>query len=72
MLSFNVLDDLKEARQVLDNYLSLPGTRSSIEEAISIMASSLKQRGKIITAGNGGRPEGICIPLAPGRTSHTP
>lgn len=54
MLSFNVLDDLKEARQVLDNYLSLPGTRSSIEEAISIMASSLKQRGKIITAGNGG------------------
>lgn len=54
MLSFNVLDDLKEARQVLDNYLSLPGTRSSIEEAISIMATSLKQRGKIISAGNGG------------------
>lgn len=54
MLSFNVLDDLKEARQVLDNYLSLPDTRSSIEEAISIMATSLKQRGKIITAGNGG------------------
>lgn len=54
MLSFNVLDDLKEARQVLDNYLSLPDTRSSIEEAISIMASSLKQRGKIISAGNGG------------------
>lgn len=54
MLSFNVLDDLKEARQVLDNYLSLPGTRSSIEEAISIMAISLKQRGKIISAGNGG------------------
>ncbi|HIV15430.1 MAG TPA: D-sedoheptulose 7-phosphate isomerase [Candidatus Avisuccinivibrio pullicola] len=54
MLSFNVLDDLREARQVLDNYLSLPGTRSSIEEAISIMATSLKQRGKIISAGNGG------------------
>lgn len=54
MLSFNVLDDLKEARQVLDNYLSLPDTRSSIEEAISIMATSLKQRGKIISAGNGG------------------
>ena len=53
MLSFNVLDDLKEARQVLDNYLSLPDTRSSIEEAISIMASS-QQRGKIISAGNGG------------------
>lgn len=54
MLSFNVLDDLKEARQVLDTYLSLPDTRSSIEEAISIMATSLKQRGKIISAGNGG------------------
>ena len=54
MLSFNVLDDLKEAAAVLDNYINQPDTKESIEKAIEIMVSSIKQGGKIISAGNGG------------------
>lgn len=54
MLSFNVLDDLKEARQVLDNYIQTPGTAEQIEQSIAVMAKSIQQGGKIISAGNGG------------------
>lgn len=54
MLSFNVLDDLKEARNVLDNFIQAPDTQSLIEKSISIMAESIKNGGKIISAGNGG------------------
>ncbi len=54
MLSFNVLDDLREAAAVLDAYLNKPDTRESIERAIKIMTDSIRQGGKIITAGNGG------------------
>lgn len=54
MLSFNVLDDLKEARQVLDNYIQTPGTAEQIEHSIAVMAKSIQQGGKIISAGNGG------------------
>lgn len=54
MLSFNVLDDLKEAAAVLDNYINKPDTKESIEQAIAMMVSSIKQGGKIISAGNGG------------------
>ena len=54
MLSFNVMDDLQEAYNVLDAYIKQEGTKESIEKAIAIMAQSLKNRGKILTAGNGG------------------
>lgn len=54
MLSFNVLDDLKEARNVLDNFIQAPDTQSLIEKSISIMAESIKNGGKVISAGNGG------------------
>lgn len=54
MLSFNVLDDLKEAALVLDNYIKQEGTKESIEKAIEIMVNSIKNGGKIISAGNGG------------------
>lgn len=54
MLSFNVMDDLKEAALVLDNYIRQEGTRENIEQAIEVMVSSLKNGGKIISAGNGG------------------
>lgn len=54
MLSFNVLDDLKEAQQVLANYLQAPDTKEKIEQAIDMMATSISNGGKVISAGNGG------------------
>lgn len=54
MLSFNVLDDLREEYAVLGNFIAKPDTRELIEKAIELMASSLKAEGKIISAGNGG------------------
>ena len=48
------MDDLQEAYNVLDAYIKQEGTKESIEKAIAIMAQSLKNRGKILTAGNGG------------------
>lgn len=54
MLSFDVIDDLKEARKVLDDFIARPKVKEDIEQAVAIMAESLKHDGKIITAGNGG------------------
>ncbi len=54
MLSFNVMDDLNEAAQVLQRFIALPDTKRKIEQAIAIMAASMRQGGKVITAGNGG------------------
>lgn len=54
MLTFNVLDDLKQSRDVLENFLNLPDTKESIEKSISLMAESIKAGGKVISAGNGG------------------
>lgn len=54
MLSFNVLDDLRQEYEVLGNFIAKEDTRELIEKAIEIMASALKAGGKIISAGNGG------------------
>ncbi len=54
MLSFNVLDDLRQEYEVLGNFIAKKDTRELIEKAIEIMASALKDNGKIISAGNGG------------------
>lgn len=54
MLSFNVLDDLTEARQVLDNFIQAPDTKELIEKSIKTMAESIQNGGKVISAGNGG------------------
>ena len=54
MLSFNVLDDLRQEYEVLGNFIAKKDTRDLIEKAIEIMASALKANGKIISAGNGG------------------
>ena len=54
MLSFNVLDDLKQAYEVLGNFINQPDTKEKIEQAIEIMSDSIRNRGKIISAGNGG------------------
>lgn len=54
MLSFRIMDDLKEARAVLDQFISLPDTEEKIHRAIEIMSTAIMQGGKIISAGNGG------------------
>lgn len=54
MLSFSVMDDLKEAAKVLDDFINKADTQEKIEKAISLMADSIKNGGKIISAGNGG------------------
>ena len=54
MLSFNVLDDLKEARDVLSNFIEQADTKEVIEKSVQMMVSSIKNGGKIISAGNGG------------------
>ncbi len=54
MLSFDVLDDLREAHKVLNDFIEQKDTREVIEKAIFMMTDSIKNRGKIISAGNGG------------------
>ena len=54
MFSFSVMDDLKEASKVLNDFISKEDTEEKIEKAISLMADSIKNGGKIISAGNGG------------------
>ncbi len=54
MLSFKVTDDLKESSRVLEAFIALPDTASKIEQAIEIMVETIKGRGKVISAGNGG------------------
>ena len=54
MLSFDVLDDLREEQKVLNDFIEQKDTREVIENAIYMMTDSIKNRGKIISAGNGG------------------
>lgn len=54
MLSFDVLDDLREEQQVLSDFIEQKDTREVIEKAIYMMTDSIKNNGKIISAGNGG------------------
>ena len=54
MHTFNALDDLRESLFVLDNFINKKDTKENIDKAILMMADSLKQNGKIISAGNGG------------------
>lgn len=53
-LSFNVLDDLNQSLKVLSDFIAQKDTKEVIEKAISIMADSIKNGGKIMSAGNGG------------------
>lgn len=45
---------LAEARETLEKFLSHPQTIGSISEMVDVMASALKQGGKIMSCGNGG------------------
>jgi D-sedoheptulose 7-phosphate isomerase len=53
-LGFSVLDDLRQSEQVLHGFINEPGTAELIEKAIGIMAESIRNGGKVISAGNGG------------------
>ncbi|WP_181307784.1 D-sedoheptulose 7-phosphate isomerase [Rufibacter sp. XAAS-G3-1] len=49
-----ILQELQQAQQVLANFMAQPATLSSIEAAAQLMATSLKNGGKILSCGNGG------------------
>lgn len=53
-LDFDILKDLEESRNTVDNYLRQAGTAEQIEQSIFMMAQSMKNGGKVISAGNGG------------------
>ncbi len=53
-MSYDIKQELEEARDVLTKFINSESTISSIENAAEIMSSSLKNNGKIISAGNGG------------------
>ncbi|MGN0909054.1 MAG: D-sedoheptulose 7-phosphate isomerase [Succinivibrio sp.] len=53
-LGFSVLDDLRQSESVLHNFIEAPGTAGLIEQAIALMADSIRKGGKVISAGNGG------------------
>lgn len=62
-LSFNVLDDLNQSLKVLSDFIAQKDTKEVIEKAISIMADSIKNGGKIMSAGNGAVCVMLCILL---------
>ena len=54
MSGYDIRGSLKEAADVLNNFLSDDNNIEAIERAATIMADSLKHDGKIMSAGNGG------------------
>lgn len=49
-----ILENLNEARDVLDEFISRPENIAAIEKAASIMIESIQNGGRIISCGNGG------------------
>ncbi|WOK05860.1 D-sedoheptulose 7-phosphate isomerase [Imperialibacter roseus] len=47
-------NELKEAHQLLERFLSDPATAQSIEKAVDLMVTSILEGKKIISCGNGG------------------
>ncbi|WP_339794804.1 MAG: D-sedoheptulose 7-phosphate isomerase [Imperialibacter sp.] len=47
-------NELKEAHQLLESFLSDPATAQSIEKAVDLMVTSILEGKKIISCGNGG------------------
>ena len=54
MSGYDIRGSLKEAAEVLNNFLSDDNNIEAIERAATIMADSLKHDGKIMSAGNDG------------------
>jgi D-sedoheptulose 7-phosphate isomerase len=53
-LTDSIRAELTEARNVLDRFMADPANLAAIEQAAQLMAGSLRQRGKILSCGNGG------------------
>ena len=53
-IDFDIRKDLEESRNTVDNYLQSEGAVEKIEQAIELMAQSISNGGKVISAGNGG------------------
>jgi D-sedoheptulose 7-phosphate isomerase len=49
-----ILDNLNEARQVLEDFISKPENIDAIEKAAALMVDTIQNGGKIISCGNGG------------------
>ncbi len=49
-----ILNELKQAAQVLENFINNPAHLAKIEEAAQQLSNSIQQGGKIIACGNGG------------------
>lgn len=49
-----IIGELKEAADLLNRFLSEPGTLDSIQKAAQLMITSINEGGKIISCGNGG------------------
>ncbi len=54
MLSFDVMADLKESHQVLGDFIAKEDTKAKLELAIEWSAQTIRNGGKLISAGNGG------------------
>jgi len=49
-----ILENLNEAREVLEEFVSQPKNIEAIEKAAAIMVEAVQNGGKIISCGNGG------------------
>jgi len=49
-----ILENLNEAREVLEDFINQPENINAIEKAAKIMAEAVQDGGKIISCGNGG------------------
>ena len=49
-----ILENLKEAQAVLEDFISQPENIDAIEKAAALMADAIQNGGKIISCGNGG------------------
>ena len=49
-----ILENLKEAQAVLEDFISQPAYIDAIEKAAALMADAIQNGGKIISCGNGG------------------
>ena len=49
-----ILENLNEAQQVLEEFVSQPENLEAIEQAAGIMVAAVQEGGKILCCGNGG------------------
>ncbi len=53
-ISNTILAELKEAQNLLNSFIAQPETTARIEAAAQLMSHAIKNKGKILSCGNGG------------------